>query len=366
MKLTKITLTNFKNYTAQTVSFSPTINCIVGKNGMGKTNLLDAIYFLCMCKSNFSGSDKNVVKHDEGFFRLEGQFMRNQKKEKIVAKVIPSKQKVIEKNDVLYPKLSEHVGYLPVVMIAPADSTLVLGGSEERRKLLDNTLSQADPSYLAALLLYNKILRQRNAALKKFALTHSYNAQLIQTYNQQMQKPSQIIFEKRKIFLEEISTIFESYYKSISGNSENVSLLYKSQLMTKSLSELQKENAEKDKILARTTVGVHKDDLIFTIDEHPLKQFASQGQLKSYLLSIKLAQYGFLKKVKQLNPILLLDDIFDKLDRFRVQFLLEMLLKNDFGQIFLTDTHDSRIEEIVQSFELEYKKFVIEDGKVLD
>lgn len=332
---------------------------------MGKTNLEDAIYYLCVCKSNFSGSDKNVVKYGEDFFRLEGLFLRNDKKEKITAKIIAGKQKVFEKNDVLYPKLSDHIGYLPIVMIAPRDASLVLEGSEERRKFLDNTLSQSNTRYLKALWIYNKILKQRNAALKEFAKTKSYNYSLIESYDHQMVEPATLIFQKRKAFVKEILPFFSDYYKLISADREKVACEYKSQLSSKPLIDLQKESLEKDTILARTTAGIHRDDLIFKIDNFPIKQFASQGQTKSFLLALKLAQYQYLENIKGIKPILLLDDIFDKLDSHRVRQLLSLLFNKGFGQIFLTDTDENRLEEIIKPFNLDYKKFVISDGKVV-
>jgi DNA replication and repair protein RecF len=366
LNLEKLILTNFKNYTSERVNFSPTLNAIVGKNGMGKTNLLDAIYYLCMSKSNFSGNDRNVVQKTHDFFRLEGQFKRKEKKEKIVVKVIPGKQKIIERNGTAYSKLADHIGLFPVVIIAPDDTSLVTEGSEARRRFLDNTLSQSDPNYLTQLMRYNKVIRQRNAALKNMAIQHRFNATLIKTYDQQLLEPAALIFEKRKSFLEKIDPIFNEFYQKIAAHQETVQFNYKSKLIENSLEELLEENLEKDRILQRTTAGIHKDDLAFHLDNSPLKQFASQGQIKSFVLALKLAQFDFLKKIKNTSPILLLDDIFDKLDSSRVKQLLDLLLKNDFGQIFITDTHETRVEEIVKDLKIGYKKMEIKDGQCID
>jgi len=359
-----IKLTQFKNYETETLDFSESLNCFVGKNGMGKTNLLDAIYYLCMTKSHFGLNDRNIVLQGEEFFRLEGQFVLKDKKEKIVTKVIPSKQKTFERNDVPYDKLSEHIGLLPVVMIAPDDTALAKEGSEGRRRFMDNTLSQKDADYLSQLLQYNKLLKQRNAALKQFAEQRSFNYELLNTYNRQMLHPAAVISQKRKHFIEQFYPVFQAYYRVISGAKEEVNCVYQSKLLDSDFLPLLEQAVEKDRVLQRTTVGIHKDDLIFTIGDYPLKRFASQGQLKSYILALKLAQFEFLRRQKQLKPILLLDDIFDKLDKERVQQLLGLLLQEEFGQIFITDTHEDRVSKIVEQLNVEFRKFVIEEGKV--
>ena len=362
LHLEKLILTNFKNYASQQVDCSTTLNCFVGLNGMGKTNLLDAIYYLCMGKSHFNAPDGLVMQHDADFFRLEGLFLLNDKKEKIVAKVIPRKKKEFERNGLPYPKLSEHIGLLPVVMITPKDTDLVADGSEVRRRFIDNTLSQLAPKYLEQLILYNTVLKQRNAALKQFGETQTFNLNLLQTYNQQLISPAGIIFEHRKSFIERFRPIFLEMYKFISGKSESVDCRFLSQLNEQSFELLLDHAQEKDRVLQRTTVGPHKDDLHFSIEKYPLKRFGSQGQLKSYVLALKLAQYEMLKQEKKCSPILLLDDIFDKLDRNRVRQLLQLLLQGDFGQIFITDTHESRVEEIVKGFSSDYRLFRVQQG----
>ena len=387
MHLEKLILTHFKNYASQSLTFSEGINCFVGLNGMGKTNLLDAIYYLCMCKSYFLSSDMDVIqltseKDVSGaiepvkradFMRLEGHFQKNNRREKIVAKVQPRKKKMIEKNDVLYAGLSDHIGFLPVVMFAPDDTLLAKEGSEERRRFVDTALSQIDNQYLTNLIFYNKILEQRNALLKKkdengaivFARNEATEG-VLDVYDQQMNDPAQYIFEKRRAFIDIFTPVFNTIYKKISGEGEAVKIIYNSSLVGDSLTNLIKKSREKDRILQRTTVGIHKDDLMFEIDDKPLKRFGSQGQLKSFVISLKLAQYEILRGAKQETPILLLDDIFDKLDDERVGNFLQLIVNQSFGQIFITDTHSGRINDIIKKLHPDFKIFTIEKGVVIE
>jgi len=363
--LNQLKLTNFKNYEGESLQFSPHLNAFVGLNGMGKTNLLDAIYYLCMSKSHFRTSDRNIALHGTTFFRLEGLFIRNTKKEKIVAKVQVGQKKVFECNDVAYAKIAEHIGHLPVVMISPDDTQLATEGSEERRRFLDNTLSQIDLNYLKHLIHYNKLVKQRNAALKQMAFAKSYDATLINSYNTQLLSPAHVIHKKRSEFLKSFQPIFENYYDKISGGQEKVHFKYRSQLNEKELKDLLIENQEKDRILQRTTVGIHKDDLTLSVNDHSLKRFGSQGQLKSFVLAMKLAQYEILRKEKGLNPILLLDDIFDKLDLNRIRFLLALLFEHNFGQIFLSDTQKDRVQDIINELKVDNRLFEISEGKAV-
>lgn len=364
MHLDQLQLTQFKNYAAQTVDCSPQLNCFVGRNGMGKTNLLDAIYYLCMCKSHFNANDRLVVQHGAPFFRLVGTFTRNAARERIVAKVQPGKSKVFERNGTEYKKLSEHIGLLPVVFIAPDDTQLAMEGSEERRRFLDNTLSQLEPTYLAALLQYNKVLRQRNAALKKMGENRRFDEALIATYDTQLIEPAATLLRFRRAFIADFLPIFQLHYAVISGEREAVQLKYSSKLIDADFAELLREAREKDRVLQRTTTGAHRDDLVFRFDDRLVRKFASQGQLKSYILALKLAQYELLRRQKQVPPILLLDDIFDKLDRHRVQKLLQLLHEGDFGQVFITDTHEHRVQEIVAQFATDYRHFVVDESGV--
>lgn len=364
MRLTSFKLTQFKNYDFQSVACDAPLVCFIGANGMGKTNLLDAIYYLCMGKSYFNAPDSLIANHDSDFFRLEGQFEVNGTPEHIVAKVIPRKKKELERNRIPYPRLSEHVGLLPVVMIAPDDTYLVSEGSEARRSFLDNTLSQIDPDYLGQLILYNKLLQQRNALLKQFGESRTYNAAMMEVYNQQMLEPARLLHDARARFMEQFRPILQEAYTQISGAAETVDCTYRSKLSDAPFEGLLKEAAEKDRLLQRTTVGPHRDDLVFTISGYPLKRFASQGQLKSFVLSVKLAQYQILAQKKKTFPILLLDDIFDKLDRQRVQHLLHLLQSQTFGQVFITDTEQDRLAGIIQQTGQHFLVYEIQDGTV--
>lgn len=370
MYLQALKLTNFKNYESQTLSFSKHLNCFVGQNGMGKTNLLDAIYYMCMCKSHFKTSDKHITKHEASFFRLEANFVSGNTKEtlrvdKIIARVQARKIKEFECNKAVYERLSDHIGRFPVVMIAPDDTLMAMEGSEERRRFLDNTLCQLDNQYLTYLMHYNKVLSQRNKLLKQFAETRTFDKILVQSYDAQLLPSANYIHQKRQEWMVDFEPIFVDYYNQISGEREAVKCIYQSKLSEIDFESLLNETLEKDRILQRTTMGVHKDDLKFVFNDVPVKQFASQGQLKSYILALKLAQYELLRQEKEIAPILLLDDIFDKLDESRVQHLLELLIqKKEFGQVFITDTHENRVTEIIEKFEVNFGKFIVRNGEI--
>jgi len=362
LHLRRLILTNFKNYEKQMIDCSPTINGYVGLNGMGKTNLLDAIYYLCMGRSYFRFSDMNLVKHGEDFFRLEGLFEREDKAEKIVAKVGKRRKKVLERGDVPYQRLSDHIGLLPVVIITPDDTSIVTEGSEERRRFVDNTLSQLDPTYLRHLITYNKVLKQRNSALKQMASENRYTPDLLAVYDEQLLGPAAYIHAQRKTFTSNFEPGLRQLHFLISGEREQVACQYKSKLLEEDLATALLASREKDRILQRTTAGIHRDDWIFEIDEQPLKRFASQGQLKSFVLALKLTQYNWLKNEKKAAPLLLLDDIFDKLDHQRVQHLLELLIQGEYGQVFITDTAQDRLSKILSNLKTEYLQFVIING----
>ncbi|NRB51707.1 MAG: DNA replication/repair protein RecF [Saprospiraceae bacterium] len=362
MHLRRLILTNFKNYEKQVIDCSPDINGYVGLNGMGKTNLLDAIYYLCMGRSYFRFTDLNLVRHGEDFFRLEGLFSIEERAEKIVAKVGKGRKKVLERGDVPYQRLSEHIGLLPVVIITPDDTSIVNEGSEERRRFVDNTLSQLDPIYLRHLITYNKVLKQRNSALKQMAANNRYVPDLLSVYDEQLLAPAAYIHEQRQSFTVDFEPELRRLHFVISGEREQVTCRYKSQLLEEELSTLLQQRREKDRILQRTTAGIHRDDWVFEIEERPLKKFASQGQLKSFVLALKLTQYNWLKKEKKSSPLLLLDDIFDKLDHQRVQHLLELLTQGEYGQVFITDTAQDRLSKILSNLKTQYLQFVIFNG----
>lgn len=360
MQILQLKLTQFKNYPSAVFEFDERLNCIVGQNGVGKTNLLDAIHYLAMCKSHFSIPDKNVIQHDQDFLRLEGHFYGDDKKETIVAKLPKGKKKTIERNGVPYKRLLEHIGMIPVVMIVPDDTRLATEGSELRRRFMDTALAQMDRGYLEALSKYQLLLKQRNAALKQMARQQRHDPVLLQTYTEQMAGPAKLIYEKRLEFIKDWLPIFQHYYSHISGGTEQVSCHYHSQLSTGDFMEMTRNAQEKDRILARSTIGIHKDDLLFEIEGYELKKYASQGQLKSYVLALKLALYDLLKVRKGQNPIFLLDDIFDKLDKNRVRHLLELLIEKDFGQVFISDTHEGRVVELIKEFAVSWKEILVE------
>ncbi|MBC7774396.1 MAG: DNA replication/repair protein RecF [Phycisphaerae bacterium] len=359
MHLSHLKLTHFKSYAAQTFDFSPRLNCLTGLNGVGKTNVLDAVHFLCLCKSHAGLNDRHLVQHGESFFRLEGQFEQETGAVKIVAKFQTGHRKEIERNGNAYERLLDYIGQFPVVMIAPDDVSLVQDGSEDRRRFLDSTLSQISPDYLQNLLIYNALLKQRNALLKHFAEQKRFDPILLESLDRQMPAPAKAIFDQRSKFAEAFQPLFLEYYAIISNSRESVGVRYESDLEKGNFADLMQQSLEKDRLLQRSTVGPHRDDLALFMDGQAVKKFASQGQLKSFLLALRLAQYEVLRREKNVSPILLLDDIFDKLDTQRVRQLVELLISRDFGQIFITDTQRERIETVIASFLGEYKIFEV-------
>lgn len=362
MYLKSLRLTHFKNYEGQAFAFSPRLNCFVGKNGMGKTNALDAIHYLCMTKSGItSGSDRLLVQHEADFFRLEGAFEADQRTTQIVVKYLAGKSKVVERNGTPYARLSAHIGAFPVVMIAPNDTQLALEGSEERRRFWDATISQVDGRYLDEAMRYNKLLSQRNAYLKS---TNRPQEALLSIYDEQMAPLAAYLHEQRKAHTALLRPILEEAYRRISGGQESVSIAYRSKLDEQDFQSLMLDNREKDAVLQRTTQGIHRDDWSFKISGHLVKKYASQGQLKSYVLALKIAQYDLLRQERQVSPIVLLDDVFDKLDHDRVRDLVKLLIEEDFGQIFITDTDAARTERIIKEFAVPYRRFDVVHGTV--
>jgi DNA replication and repair protein RecF len=333
------------------------INCFVGKNGIGKTNILDAIYHLANGKSYFNPLAVQNIKHGEDFFVVDGEFEKNGRTEQILCSLKKGQKKILKRNGKVYEKFSDHIGFIPLVIISPADSDLIIEGSETRRKFIDTVISQLDSSYLQQLIQYQKIISQRNALLKFFALNHVFENDTLSIYNEQLNTLGQFIFEKRKKFLIDFIPIFNNYHREITNSAETVQLVYQSNLFEKDTLTLLEENISKDRALHYTSVGVHKDDLSFEIDNYPIKKFGSQGQQKSFLIALKLAQFDFVKKQSGEKPILLFDDIFDKLDEFRVSKIIEMVNKEEFGQLFISDTHPERTENIVKTTLQSYKIF---------
>lgn len=344
LSVSKISLTQFKNYTFRTFSFSKRVIGITGRNGSGKTNLLDAIYYLCFTKSYFNATETQNVRYDTNGFRLEALFQRGTKDDKIVCTVKDGK-KDIALNDESYEKFSRHIGQFPAVMIAPDDAEIILGGSEDRRRWLDSLLCQLYPGYMEHLIAYHKILQQRNSLLKTLLnLSHSPDA-LLDVFDEQLVRHGVPVFDIRRTFLETFIGQVQDKYDYLAGRHETVAFRYQSQLTDEDFSSLLRTNRLRDKQLQRTTHGIHRDDLLFLLDEHPMKSSASQGQRKSFLFALKLAQYETIRAQKHFPPILLLDDVFEKLDQERVSRLIHLVQGNDYGQVFITDTHEDRLRQ---------------------
>jgi DNA replication and repair protein RecF len=366
MYLKEISLINYKNFSSKSLEFDEKINCFVGNNGVGKTNILDAIYYLSYTKGYFNSVASQNIRHGEEFFVIDGRYIKDEREEIINCSLKRGLKKVVKRNGKEYEKLSEHIGLLPLVIISPADSNLIAEGSELRRKFMDSIISLNDKDYLHCLLKYNKVLLQRNSLLKYFAANNTFDALNIEIYNNELIKYGTELYDKRKIFIEEFAPIFLGRYEHIiarsdNGNfSEEVSLLYKSQLDNISFGELLSENIDRDRALQFTSVGTHKDDLSFKLNKYSIKKTGSQGQQKSFLIALKLAQFEFIKKHSDLKPLLLLDDIFDKLDDRRVGQLLDLVNNENFGQIFISDTHVNRTEELIKRTEQSYKLFELE------
>ena len=357
MILKSLSLLNYKNFDTKSFIFNDKINCIVGDNGIGKTNVLDAIYHLSFGKSYFNPVATQNIKHDEEFFMIKGDYEKDDKNEKVIISLKRGQKKIIKRNGKAYEKFSEHIGFLPLVIISPADRDLIIEGSDTRRKFIDSVISQSDKSYLSHLINYNKVLSQRNALLKYFALNHTFNKDTLDVYNSQLSDFGTVIFKKRDAFLKEFIPIFKERYDVISNGKEAVDLVYSSDLFDDSLDILLNQCINKDKALQYTSVGIHKDDLQFNIEEHPIKKFGSQGQQKSFLIALKLAQFDFIKAHSGVNPILLLDDIFDKLDEHRVAQIIKLVDNENFGQLFISDTHAERTEQAVKQVHQSYEIF---------
>ncbi|TRW25084.1 DNA replication and repair protein RecF [Flavobacterium zepuense] len=357
MHLKNLSLINYKNIAEANYEFDPKINCFVGKNGIGKTNVLDAIYHLAYGKSYFNPLALQNIKHGEEFFVIDGTFEKDNRTEQVVCSFKKGLKKVLKRNAKAYDKFSEHIGFISLVIISPSDNDLIVEGSETRRKFLDTVISQLDPAYLQELINYQKVVAQRNALLKYFALNHTFDRDTLLIYNEQLNSMAQHIFEKRRDFLNSFVPIFNKHHQTITDSAEDVSLVYDSHLHNKSLATLLDENLQRDRVLQYTSVGIHKDDLLFEIDGHPIKKFGSQGQQKSFLIALKLAQFEFIKKQSGVLPILLFDDVFDKLDETRVSKIVQMIDDKVFGQIFISDTHPERTEAIIKATHQSYRIF---------
>lgn len=367
MHLNSLSLINFKNFEARFFEFEKKINCIVGNNGTGKTNVLDAIYHLAYTKGYFNAVATQSIQHDKDYFMIEGNFEIDQKSVLIHCGLKRGSKKVMKKNGKEYEKLSDHFGMLPVVIISPADTDLIREGSEFRRKFMDGIIAMNDRIFMQNVINYNQILAQRNALLKYFAANRTFDKNNLEVYDEQLTSLGIEIFKKRDAFVQEFTEVFNIRYREILGKEkeemETVSLTYRSHLHDHDFSELLKSTLNRDKLLQYTSSGIHKDDLLFELNNFPIKKFGSQGQQKSLLIALKLAQFDFIKQQTKITPILLLDDIFDKLDDQRVAQLVGLVNDGNFGQIFITDTHPARTEETVKKVNKKYKMFLIENEK---
>jgi len=364
MYLQQLSVINFRNYAEAELTFSEGVNVFTGNNGAGKTNLMDAIHYLSLCKSYFNPVDSQQIKQDADFFIINGNFNKNGSHEAVACSVKRNQKKQFKRNKKDYQRLADHIGLFPLVMVSPYDISIIIEGSEERRKFIDNVISQTDNSYLDELIVYNKVLINRNALLKLIADTGRYDPNLMEVMDEQLTVSGNRIFEKRKSFMESFTEIFNKHYQYLSDNAEQVELIYESQLLQDDIASLLKKSLEKDRALERTTCGIHKDDLLFAIHGMPMKKFGSQGQQKSFLIALKLAQYSFLDQQNGFKPILLLDDIFDKLDDQRVTQLMQMISNHNFGQVFITDTNVNRVKNIFSEIGVDIRLFKVNGGEI--
>ena len=358
MILEKLSLINYKNIREATLDLSPKINCMIGSNGVGKTNILDAVYFLSFCHSASNPIDSAVIRHGEDFLMLEG----NYGEVTISCGMKRGTKKHFRRDKKEYRRLSEHIGLIPLVMVSPADTLLIDGGSEERRRLMDMVISQYDHTYMESVNRYNKALQQRNTMLKQET---EPDPEIISLWEEQMAVEGERIYRRRDAFVRELTPIFQRYYERISGNREQVAIEYVSHCQRGSLLEVIQRDRAKDRIMGYSLHGVHRDDLVFTLGGHPIKREGSQGQHKTFVVALKLAQFDFLRRTNGGNtPILLLDDIFDKLDASRVEQIVTLVAGEEFGQIFITDTNRSHLDQILAASSHDYKIFHVDDGEI--
>ncbi|MFZ4725196.1 MAG: DNA replication/repair protein RecF [Paludibacter sp.] len=362
MRLSSLSILNYKNISEANLIFSPKINCFIGNNGMGKTNILDAIYFLSFCKSHSNPIDSQNIKHNSEFFLIQGKYELGESIEEIYCGMKLRQKKQFKRNKKEYERLSDHIGLLPLVLVSPDDSVLISEGSDERRKFVDGVISQFNKSYLNQLLQYNNALKQRNALLK---IETTIDNSLLDIWEDQMALYGSYIYEQRKQFIDEFVPVFQNFYTKISGGNEQISLSYHSQHEEHDIKTRMIATRDRDHILGYSTQGIHKDELEMMLDGYPIKRVGSQGQNKTYLISLKLAQFDFLKRTHQLSPLLLLDDIFDKLDSNRVKQIVELVSSNTFGQIFITDTNREHLDLILKQLGQEATIFHVSDGEIM-
>ena len=364
MILKNISIINYKNIKGVNLELSPKINCLIGHNGVGKTNFLDAIYYLSFCRSAGNPVDSQIITHGEDFFMLEGNYLDDGGDvENIYCGMKRGSKKHFKRNRKEYKRLSQHIGLIPLIFVSPADASLIEGGSEERRKLMDVVISQYDYSYIEALTNYNKALQQRNALLK---MEEEPDAALMEIWEQEMARNGELIYQKRDQFVQELIPIFQRIYQHISGQREEVSLKYVSHCQRGPLLEVIQRDRFKDRAVGYSLHGVHRDDLEMLIGDFQMKREGSQGQNKTFVLALKLAQFDFLRRTSSnTTPLLLLDDIFDKLDAQRVEAIVQLVSGENYGQIFITDTNRDHLDKILHESDGEYKIFTVENGNLL-
>ncbi|MCF0244558.1 MAG: DNA replication and repair protein RecF [Bacteroidaceae bacterium] len=363
MLLTKLTILNYKNIAEATLTLSEKLNCFLGYNGAGKTNILDAVYYLSFCKSAFTSIDSQNVRHGEQFFMIEGDYTDdNGEKENIQCAMRLGTKKHFRRNKKDYKKYSSHIGLIPLIMLSPSDSYLIEGANEERRKLMDIAISQYDSTYIDLLNNYNKALQQRNALLK----IEDCDPELLTLWEEQMAQYGEELFKKRDYFIEQLIPLFQKYYEKIADGQEQVSLCYKSHCQRGPLLDVIQRDRAKDIAVGYSLHGIHRDDIEMHLDGFPIRREGSQGQNKTYIIALKLAQYSFLRtQGVKTKPILLLDDIFDKLDANRVERIVSLVASDEFGQIFITDTNSERLDKIIQRQAYDHKLFNVENGSVI-
>ena len=367
MILEKLSLINYKNIREATLVLSPKINCMIGRNGVGKTNILDAVYFLSFCHSASNPVDSMLIRHGEEFMLIEGTYLPDSAASAEDTTLIScglkkGTKKHFRRNKKEYRRLSEHIGMIPLVMISPSDAMLIEGGSEERRRLMDMVISQYDRAYMESVNRYNKALQQRNSMLKQ---EEEPDPEIISLWEEQMAMEGERIYERRRVFVDELTPIFQHYYECISGNREQVAIEYVSHCQRGPLLDVIQRDRQKDRIMGFSLHGTHRDDLMFSLGGHPIKREGSQGQHKTFAIALKLAQFDFLKRTNGGNtPLLLLDDIFDKLDSSRVEQIVKLVAGEEFGQIFITDTNREHLDQILKATSHDYKIYQVEGGEI--
>lgn len=364
MVLQNLAILNYKNIREANLTFSPKVNCLVGLNGQGKTNILDAIYLLSFTKSAFSAIDSQNITHGEDFAMVQGEYAAGEAVETITCGIKRGVKKTFRRGQKNYSRMLDHIGLIPLVLVSPEDSELIADGSDERRRFMDVVISQYNKKYLEDLNAYNQLLKNRNAVLKHLADTESDDTSMLEVYELQMTPLAENIYHERKAFIERFVPIFNDIYREISGDAEQVSLSYISQLENRDLAEAFVRTRQRDLILGWTSQGVHKDDIEMLLETYPLKRVGSQGQQKTYLLAMKLAQAVYLTANRSEAPILLLDDIFDKLDNERVERIIRLVNSERFGQIFITDTDRQHLTDILGSVTDNAKVFTVSAGEV--